>query len=161
MNNFHRTALAVVTMVLLTPGVAQAAGAHDHGHGPTASAAIGQPGDPAKVTRTVEVVMNDEMRFVPDAITAKVGETVRFFVRNQGVKRHEMVLGTLADLKAHAEMMNNMSDMKHDEPNMINLRGGQRGGMVWQFTQPGTVHFACTLPGHMDKGMVGKIDVMR
>ena len=45
--------------------------------------AAGRPGDPAKVSRTIEVTMTD-MRFTPDRIRAKAGETVRFFVRNKG-----------------------------------------------------------------------------
>ena len=31
--------------------------------------------------------------------------------------------------------------------------------MVWQFTQAGTVDFACTVPGHLEAGMVGKVNV--
>jgi uncharacterized cupredoxin-like copper-binding protein len=33
--------------------------------------------------------MNDSMRFVPDAITVKAGETIRFFIRNNGKLPHE------------------------------------------------------------------------
>ncbi|NJD61676.1 MAG: copper-binding protein, partial [Deltaproteobacteria bacterium] len=48
------------------------------------AAALGKPGDPAKVTRTVEVEMNDAMRFRPDSITVQRGETIRFVVMNTG-----------------------------------------------------------------------------
>ena len=146
-------------LALALPAWAQAAGAHDHSHGPAVNRAVGQPGDAAKVVRTIEVTLNDNMRFSPDTIQVKQGETIRFFVRNQGAVQHEMVLGTLAELKEHAEMMRNMPDMKHEDPNTVNLQPGKRGGLVWHFTQAGTVDFACTVPGHMEAGMVGKVIV--
>jgi uncharacterized cupredoxin-like copper-binding protein len=45
---------------------------------------IGKPGNPAKVDRTVEVSMDDNMRFTPASIGVKAGETIRFFVKNTG-----------------------------------------------------------------------------
>jgi uncharacterized cupredoxin-like copper-binding protein len=105
--------------------------------------------------------MNDSMRFVPDAITVKAGETIRFFIRNNGKLPHELVIGSIAELKEHAEMMRKMPGMEHDEPNMITLKPGQRGGLVWKFDQPGSVDFACLVPGHMEAGMVGKVLVSK
>lgn len=125
----------------------------------TADSVIGRPGDPAKVTRTVEVTMDDSLRFTPSEIPVKVGETIRFFVKNAGQITHEMVIGTMADLKAHAAEMQKISGMQHDEPNMITLAAGKTGGLVWTFDKPGTVDFACLVPGHMEAGMVGKVKV--
>ncbi|HBT32811.1 MAG TPA: hypothetical protein DEB15_08210 [Pusillimonas sp.] len=122
-------------------------------------AGVGRPGDPAKVDRKIDVVMDDSMRFEPSQINVKAGETIRFFVKNSGKIPHEMVIGSIADLKAHAEEMRNMPDMQHAEPNMMTLKAGQRGGLVWTFDQPGTVDFACLIPGHMEAGMVGKVNV--
>ncbi|HRP96234.1 MAG TPA: cupredoxin family protein [Rhodocyclaceae bacterium] len=141
-----------------------AQGGHDmsamHGdeHGGHATNA-GRPGDPAKVSRTIELVMDDSMRYSPSEITVKAGETVRFFVKNSGKMKHEIVIGTVGELKAHAEMMRKMPEMEHAEPNMLTLGPGQRGGLVWQFERPGTVDFACLIPGHMEAGMVGKVAV--
>jgi uncharacterized cupredoxin-like copper-binding protein len=56
-------------------------------------------------------------------------------------------------------MMRKMPGMEHAEPNMITLNASQRGGIVWQFDKPGTVDFACLMPGHMEAGMVGKVMV--
>ncbi|MEK7206610.1 MAG: cupredoxin family protein [Pseudomonadota bacterium] len=121
--------------------------------------AVGKPGDPAKVTRTIEVTMGDDMRFTPSLIKAKAGETVRFFVRNTGKIPHEMVIGSMVELKEHAAMMRKMPKMKHAEPNMVSLSSGQRGGIVWQFDKAGMVDFACLAPGHLEAGMMGKIEV--
>ena len=43
---------------------------------PAATPAVGAPGQAAQVTRTIEVVMNDQMRFVPASVEVKAGETV-------------------------------------------------------------------------------------
>lgn len=98
------------------------------------------------------------MRFNPDRIDVKAGETVRFFVKNAGKAPHEMVLGSMDELKEHAAMMRSMPTMQHTDPGMLRLNPGQRGGIVWQFDKPGTLNFACLMPGHMEAGMVGKIE---
>jgi len=134
-------------------------GMHGSMHGDTSPSEVGKPGDPAKVDRTIEVVMDDSMRFTPANIAVKKGETIRFFVKNTGKVPHEMVIGSMKELKAHAEMMRKMPQMQHAEPNMVTLQPGQRGGLVWQFDQPGTVDFACLVPGRMEAGMAGKIVV--
>lgn len=161
--------LAPILLGLVLPFAALAAGPAGHSHHMPAShgnmsaaehaAMSGQPGDPGKVTWTVEVVLSDDMRFTPSSIDVKVGETVRFFVRNTGQLAHEMVLGQIDELKAHAREMQANPGMVHKEPNQVHLKPGQRGGMVWQFTQAGTVDFACTVPGHLEAGMVGKVNV--
>ncbi|WJJ93239.1 cupredoxin domain-containing protein [Neopusillimonas aromaticivorans] len=153
-----------ILVLACAPALAFAAGEHSGGHsmgGHTMSgmSGIGKPGDPAKVSRTIEVVMDDTMQFTPAQIDVKAGETIRFFIKNTGKLQHEMVIGTLADLKAHAEEMKKMPGMQHVEPNMITLNAGQRGGLVWTFDQAGTVDFACLIPGHMEAGMVGKVNV--
>jgi uncharacterized cupredoxin-like copper-binding protein len=122
-------------------------------------AAAGRPGDPAKVSRTIEVTMHDNMRFTPERIRVKAGETVRFFVRNEGNLPHEFVLGSMEELKEHAAMMRAQPDMKHADPNTVSLGPGKLGGLVWQFDQPGTVDFACLVPGHFEAGMTGTITV--
>jgi uncharacterized cupredoxin-like copper-binding protein len=123
------------------------------------ASAAGKAGDPANVSRTVAVSMGDTMRFTPDQISVKAGETIRFFVKNGGKVPHEMVIGTMGELKEHAEMMRKMPGMQHTEPNQITLKPGQRGGIVWQFDKVGEVDFACLVPGHMEAGMVAKVMV--
>ncbi len=133
---------------------------HAHGdHGDHHESPVGRPGDRAKVTRTIRVSMADTMRFDPADMSFQKGETVRFVVSNQGKIRHEMVLGTLDELKEHMAMMRKNPDMQHQDPNMISLAPGESGEMIWQFTRPGSFDFACLIPGHMEAGMTGKITV--
>ena len=120
---------------------------------------FGQEGDPKKVTRTIRVGMNDKMRFEPESIAVKKGETVRFAVANKGAVLHEMVLGTPQALKEHAELMKKHPGMEHDEPSMAHVKPGATGEIVWQFTQAVEFQFACLIPGHFEAGMVGKVVV--
>lgn len=164
--------LSIVALSML-PALVLAVGAHDRDHDApahgmpghdmstmsNASSLIGRPGDPAKVTRTIELTMDDTMRFTPSDIQINAGETVRFLIRNTGKVPHEMVIGSIADLKAHAAEMQKAPEMRHAEPNMITLAPGKIGGLVWQFDQAGTVDFACLIPGHLEAGMIGKIKV--
>lgn len=130
----------------------------DTGHDDHVSVA-GSPGDAANVGRTVEVAMNDNMRFTPDSLTFDAGETVRFMIRNDGKIPHEFVIGSMSELMEHAEMMRSMPAMQHAEANMLTLAPGAEGELVWHFDAPGTVDFACLIPGHLEAGMKGAIAV--
>jgi uncharacterized cupredoxin-like copper-binding protein len=120
---------------------------------------FGREGDPKKSARTINIYMSDEMRFTPAELTLKQGDTVRFRVRNSGKVMHEMVLGTMNDLKAHAEMMKKHPGMEHDEPYMAHVAPGKTETIVWQFTQAGEFHYGCLVPGHFEAGMLGKVTV--
>jgi len=105
--------------------------------------------------------MNDTMRFSPERITIKRGETVRFVVRNQGNAKHEMVLGTLAELKEHAALMRKFPNMEHEDPNAISVEPGKTGEFAWTFSKAGSFDFACLVPGHFEAGMKGRIIVKK
>ena len=121
--------------------------------------AIGKPGDANKATRTVEVTMTDQMRYTPDSVRVKRGETIRFVVKNTGEIKHEMVIGTEKDLKAHAIAMQKNPEMEHDDPNAVAVEPGRTSELVWQFTQAGNLKFACLVPGHFEAGMIGKLTI--
>lgn len=120
---------------------------------------FGREGDPKKATRTIKVDMTDKMRFTPAELHIKAGETVRFEVRNSGKTMHEMVLGTMRELKEHAELMRKHPGMEHDEPYMAHVAPGKTERMVWQFTKPGEFYYGCLVPGHFEAGMMGKVIV--
>jgi uncharacterized cupredoxin-like copper-binding protein len=120
---------------------------------------FGREGDAKRTTRTVQVDMSDKMRFSPAQLTVKRGETVRFVVKNSGKVMHEMVIGTMKELKTHADMMKKHPGMEHDEPYMAHVKPGATEQMVWQFTKPGEFYYGCLVPGHFEAGMIGKIIV--
>jgi uncharacterized cupredoxin-like copper-binding protein len=132
---------------------------HAQHHAPAEQKPWGIAGEARNATRTLEIRMSDDMRFAPQAINVKLGETVRLVAVNAGQVLHEIVIGTPAELQAHAEMMKKFPNMAHDEPYMAHVDPGQRGEIVWTFNRPGTFAFACLIPGHFEAGMVGQITV--
>jgi uncharacterized cupredoxin-like copper-binding protein len=121
--------------------------------------AWGIAGDPKAVSRTVALSMSDGMRFTPDRLEVKQGETIRLQIRNTGKLMHELVIGTAAELKEHAALMVKFPNMEHDEPYMAHVPPGKTGAIVWRFNRAGEFEFACLIAGHFQAGMVGKIKV--
>lgn len=159
---------AIVAAMMLSVSIDGALVHADAGHSKKScqqkdghASALGKPGDAKSVTRTVEVGMNDTMRFSPDKIAATRGETIRFVVKNNGKVKHEMVLGTAKELKEHAALMRKFPEMEHADPNQVSVEPGKTGELVWRFTQDGTFDFACLQPGHFEAGMVGKVSVAK
>jgi len=148
--------IAVCIAFLHAPG-ALAHGDDEHDH----LAAVGRPGEASKVNSTVEVTMTDGMRFSPSRIKTRRGETIRFVLKNTGTVKHEMVLGTVADLKEHAALMRKFPNMEHADPNQASVEAGKTGELIWQFTKAGAFDFACLQPGHYEAGMTGKVVVSR
>ena len=153
----------VLAAVLLLPIAAPAhTGSHaapKYDYAKAEETPFGKAADPAKAEKTIRVDMADTMRFTPSELTVKRGDTVRFVAKNSGNVLHEMVLGTMEELKAHAEMMRKHPEMEHDEPHMLHVAPGKTGQMGWRFTKTGTFYYGCLVPGHFEAGMVGKITV--
>lgn len=155
--NMTKRFLQAAAVILATVSAsAWASGNHAGGHDKDS---IGKPGVATKVTRTMTVDMNDGMRFTPERIRIEKGETVRFVVRNSGKLKHEMVLGTEQEILEHHELMKRFPGMEHEDPQMVSVAPGEKGQLVWTFTKPGVVHFACLQPGHFEAGMKGSVEV--
>ena len=119
----------------------------------------GIAGDAKDAKRTIKLSMSDTMRFTPDRIEVKEGETVRISLKNTGKIMHEMVIGTKKELEEHAALMVKFPTMEHDEPYMAHIQPGKSGDIVWTFNRPGEFDFACLIAGHYQAGMTGKIMV--
>ena len=129
-----------VSAALVFSNCAYASGSHAGGHD---AANIGAPGVAANVSR------------------ARQGETIRFVIKNTGKLSHEFVLGTAKELKDHYEEMKKNPGMEHADVNMLTVKPGSTGELLWQFTQAGTVSFACLHVGHYDAGMKGTVRVTK
>ena len=155
--------LAFASLLLALP-TAWAHGTAEHGKPKTAVVKEQKPwgiaADARQAQRTMEIRMTDDMRFTPDRIQVRQGETVRLVVANSGKVLHELVRGTPQELKAHADMMKKFPGMEHDEPYMAHVDAGKKSEIVWTFNRPGDFEFACLIAGHFEAGMVGKIKVV-
>jgi uncharacterized cupredoxin-like copper-binding protein len=131
--------------------------AHDAEH-----FAAGEPGNPKKPFRTVEISMHEgdgTMGYTPTKLEVRRNEQVKFIIRNVGALAHEFVLAdTAANLK-HAALMQKYPDMEHDDPNGKTVQSNAKAEILWRFTKRGTFEFACLIPGHREAGMIGHVTV--
>ena len=187
-SSFKLSTIPSILVLLASAGTAIAAGDHG-GHGLANHPEVGAPGDPAAVTATIEVTMNDNY-FEPETITVPAGSTVRFVVTNAGSLLHEFNLGVAAmhgamqdemammmdhgmisDVSKHHDMttmnhdqmggmdMDEMMAMLDGHPNRVLVEPGTTEELVWTFMEAVELEFACTIPGRYDSGMVGSIQV--
>ena len=119
----------------------------------------GIAGDAKAVKQTINLSMSDTMRFTPDKIEVKQGDTIKLVLKNTGTQMHELVIGTKKELDEHAALMVKFPKMEHEEPYMAHVAPGKTGEIVWTFNKPGDFDFACLIAGHYQAGMVGTIKV--
>ena len=141
------TYAALVTAILATgPAIAAA----------SEWAAFGEPGKAASITRSINIAAG-EMYFKPEQVTAKVGDTIKFVVTNEGRKDHEFVIGDETFVTQHIQEMAAMPNMKMDDPNELDLKPGETKSVIWHFTKAGNFMFVCAIPTHADLGMEGDL----
>ena len=160
------TSVIFAAGMLLSVAASPAAAHGEEAHGsksvkamPKEQTAWGIAGDVDDIVQTIEIRMADTMRFTPDRLKVRVGETVRFVMFNEGKLMHELVIGTKQDLDEHAALMMKFPGMEHDEPYMAHVPPGETGEIVWTFNRPGRFDFACLVAGHYQSGMRGTIVV--
>ena len=81
-----------------------------HGHDKVDSHADSHAPVAQVVSRSIDIRMDDTMRFAPDSVQVQAEETIRFVVHNAGKIAHELVLGSDEDIRAHAEAMKKGTD---------------------------------------------------
>ena len=158
----HRVALTMFSSVLAVAVVLPVAWAHTEHLAAESAAnaeAFGRPGVAKDAARSVAIHMTDAMRFDPASMAVKQGETLRLRIHNDGKLPHEFVLGTKAEIAEHAEMMRQMPNMIHTDPNSVRVAPGQDGEIIWKFDQAGKFLYACLIPGHWEAGMQGSVTV--
>ncbi len=149
-----------------------AATGHAHGHEGNAahgaSPADQHLNDPVAqvVSRSIEIRMDDQMRFTPNQIDVQAGETIRFVVHNAGKVEHELVLGHEQAIREHAQAMKRDAAQgkahgadHHSSGAAITVAPGETGQLVVTFPKAGTLQMACLIPGHFEAGMKGSLTV--
>lgn len=165
MPHIRSVGLAIsLALIASTSALAHGDSAHDTVPGakknaPAEQTGFGIAGESSKISRTIDMDALDTFRFTPDKLAVKRGETIRFVMRNKGKIQHEIVIGTMAELKEHAALMQKFPEMEHEGANMAHVAPGKSGEIVWTFNRPGTFNFACLIAGHFESGMVGTIVV--
>jgi Cu+-exporting ATPase len=114
--------------------------------------------DARPVSRTIQVSTTDTLRFTPDQVSVRAGETVAFEISNPGAVPHEFFLGPAAEQQAHEADMSGGAPM-HSEPGQVDVPAGKTVRLVHTFEQPGTVEYGCHIPGHYSAGMRGTLSI--
>ena len=124
--------------------------------------AAGEPADPKKDFRVIELAMTEgsgTMAFAPNTVEVKVGEQIKFVIKNTGALDHEFKLDSSEQIAKHKIAMEKNPEMIHDDPNGTRLEPSKSGEVFWKFSKAGTFVFACLIPGHYEAGMHGKVVV--
>ena len=140
---------------------------------------IGEKGNISEATRTITVKMHDNY-FEPAQINIKKNETIKFIVINVGELVHEFNIATKEmHIKHQPEMMMMVENgillidrvdkekmkqmakknpsMGHSHSNSVLLSPGEKGELVWKFSNKAKIEAACNVPGHYEVGMIAKI----
>lgn len=120
--------------------------------------------------RDVTVVMRDYV-FNPTPLVLIEGETVRISVINAGLDTHEMVLGNArvqaawaaADAAATPPQPLATAPMASVPPEVggarVLLGSGGQAEVIYRVPSTEELGLACRLPGHAERGMVGKVEL--
>jgi uncharacterized cupredoxin-like copper-binding protein len=92
--------------------------------------------------------------FDKSEIHVKVGTTVRFVVHNDDPILHELIVGP-PDVQQRHEAG---TEPRHPpRPGEITIDPDTTNETTYTFDEPGSVEFACHLPGHHAYGMTGQV----
>lgn len=100
--------------------------------------------------RVVRISATPQLRFVPDVVTVKQGETVTFEVTTMGPTVHEFMVGPAADVAAD----------KPGTPEIADIGMMETRSVTYTFVGSGPYAFACHATGHYEAGMTGTIVVI-
>jgi uncharacterized cupredoxin-like copper-binding protein len=95
-------------------------------------------------------------RFSPDRIRVAPGTTVRFVVDNQDPINHELIVG---DAEVHRRHELGTEPVHPPRPGEVSVPALTTAETTFVFDSPGSVLYACHLPGHFRYGMSGYVDV--
>ena len=85
---------------------------------PNSEVDIGKSGDLSKVSRTVKLTQVDNI-FLPSEIKVSEGETIQFVIKNGGSRKHEMLMGSMVDLKKVVNMWCMFPEKNHSEAHLV------------------------------------------
>ena len=87
-----------------------------------------------------EIVLEgpNELKFVPDSGTAKVGQEVKITLKNTGALEHNFIWDDTGE-------------------EAIATQAGESKSTTRTFDTAGEYTFSCSIPGHKEAGMVGKL----
>lgn len=162
--------LAVALIALIAACGGSSSGSDDAaGH---SDGGVVDAGDELVITMRTE-----DFKFVPDTITVKVGQTIRLRLDNHDPVLHDYTTDEAefvvldADGANHDDhedaMATDGDDHEMDPEAQVSLQplhiaaeGNEHGELVFEATEADEYEFYCSVPGHREAGMVGKIIIV-
>jgi uncharacterized cupredoxin-like copper-binding protein len=138
--------VAALAAIMILTGSAMAGGASSGDAAPLG------PG-----TATVHLTIRHS-HFTPEHIEVRPRTTVRFVVDNADPIGHELIIG---DAEVHLRHENGTERTHPPRPGEVSIAGLSTAETTFTFGDPGSVLFACHLPGHFAYGMSGTVDVVQ
>jgi uncharacterized cupredoxin-like copper-binding protein len=120
-------------------------------------AACGGTAANSTAPKTITLNLN-EFQFQPMDITANVGQPIKLVLKNNGTVLHDLV-----SVEAKVEVIEEHG-AEHEMAGMETalhaaVEPGQESTIEFKATQAGTYTFNCSVAGHKEAGMVGKLIV--
>ncbi|HSO28681.1 MAG TPA: plastocyanin/azurin family copper-binding protein [Candidatus Sulfomarinibacteraceae bacterium] len=152
-----------VSLVALLAAAISGCGPGSAGAAPT-DIGGGTAGSPGGEPRIVRLTTTDAMRFEPDSVVVRLGETVRIVVHNAGAVIHDLTVGDLEAQERHEQQMRLFFDGSgslemRDHGIAVLVEPGETAELIVTFDQPGEVLLGCHVPGHWDARMRGVVIV--
>jgi uncharacterized cupredoxin-like copper-binding protein len=141
-------AAALVALAALVPTVLAYSIAADADDGP-------KPVGPGIVTVRVTTHYSQFSKVLDD-LHVRRGTLVRFVVDNEDPIHHELIIGPPS---VHAEHEKGTEANHPPVPGEVSVDPDDTGETFYRFDRPGTIEYACHLPGHYAFGMHGEITV--
>ena len=106
----------------------------------------------------------EEWRFAPSVVEVPLGHRVELTLVNNGIVEHDVeVIGVPAEnikVVSGVERHEPLGGGHHDEAVVAaHAEPGTTAIVIFTATEVGKYKFACTIPGHKEAGMVGKLVV--
>ena len=121
--------------------------------------------DPGEVIEiTLHAVDGLSWRFEPSVIEIPAGHRVKLTLSNEGLVEHDVeILGVDAegiDVDSGVERHDRLGGGHHEDGVVAaHAEPGTTASVFFTVTEPGTYKYFCTIPGHEEAGMVGKLVV--
>lgn len=126
----------------------------------SAGPAVGTQASP----RTIDLVMTDQMTFEPSRIEVRLGETIRFAVRNDSDQNHEAYIGTEEEQRLHETVHASVSAAGQASTTHMgyatHVPALGKGTIVATFDSDYEYVIGCHYPGHYAAGMRAVIEVL-
>lgn len=149
-----RSVAAIAALAVIVGGV----GLLSADFGPGSAGAVAPKNDDVLGPGTVTVKLHmTRSRFSPSRIRVRPHTLVEFVLVNRDPIGHEFIIG---GPEVHARHENGNEAAHPPVPGEVSIPPRKTARTTYQFHDPGTVEFACHLPGHFQYGMVGQVTVV-